>query len=198
MKRVMLFLCQGLEELEAAAFTDVFGWTTTYGLEPVELVTVGLRPKVRCAWNFTIEPQYLLDEIDPDSFDALAIPGGMSRSGFYEDAYDERLLQLIRRFHHSDRWVASVCVGALPMAKAGVLEGRRATTYQFSDKRRTQLKQMGAQLCDQPLVEDSRLITSQNPASAVAVALRLAEVLTSRANLERICEGMGFPVPEPL
>ncbi|WP_242628305.1 hypothetical protein [Klebsiella quasipneumoniae] len=43
MKKVILFLCQGLEEYEASAFTDAIGWTTTYGMEPVELVTVGLR-----------------------------------------------------------------------------------------------------------------------------------------------------------
>ncbi|WP_258231970.1 hypothetical protein [Klebsiella pneumoniae] len=46
MKKVILFLCQGLEEYEASAFTDAIGWTTTYGMEPVELVTVGLRKKV--------------------------------------------------------------------------------------------------------------------------------------------------------
>ncbi|HIB6175352.1 TPA: hypothetical protein ACWW18_005383 [Klebsiella variicola subsp. variicola] len=45
MKKVILFLCQGLEEYEASAFTDAIGWTTTYGMEPVELVTVGLRKK---------------------------------------------------------------------------------------------------------------------------------------------------------
>lgn len=46
MKKVILFLCQGLEEYEASAFTDAIGWTTTYGMEPVELVTVGLRKKL--------------------------------------------------------------------------------------------------------------------------------------------------------
>lgn len=40
MKKVILFLCQGLEEYEASVFTDTIGWTTTYGLEPIELVTV--------------------------------------------------------------------------------------------------------------------------------------------------------------
>lgn len=83
MKKVILFLCQGLEEYEASVFTDTIGWTTTYGLEPIGLVTVGLRQKVKCAWNFTIEPEYQLHEIDDDGFDAIAIPGGMSRAGFY-------------------------------------------------------------------------------------------------------------------
>lgn len=46
MKKVILFLCQGLEEYEASVFTDAIGWTTTYVLDPIELVTVSLRKKL--------------------------------------------------------------------------------------------------------------------------------------------------------
>ncbi|MGI2798523.1 DJ-1/PfpI family protein [Photobacterium damselae] len=192
MKKVILFLCQGLEEYEASVFTDAFGWTTTYGLEPIELVTVGLRPKVKCAWNFTIEPEYQLSEIDINDFDALAIPGGMSRSGFYEDAYDERLLSLIRDFDSKGKTIASVCVGALPIAKSGVLNGRNGTTYHLSKKRQTQMKEMGVNVIQAPIVIDKNIITSRSPSAAMDVAFNVVEMLTSTANLERIKEGMGF------
>ncbi|WP_420745096.1 DJ-1/PfpI family protein [Photobacterium damselae] len=192
MKKVILFLCQGLEEYEASVFTDAFGWTTTYGLEPIELVTVGLRPKVKCAWNFTIEPEYQLSEIDINDFDALAIPGGMSRSGFYEDAYDERLLSLIRDFDSKGKIIASVCVGALPIAKSGVLNGRNGTTYHLSKKRQTQMEEMGVNVIQAPIVIDKNIITSRSPSTAMDVAFNVVEMLTSTANLERIKEGMGF------
>ncbi|MGS4881202.1 DJ-1/PfpI family protein [Photobacterium damselae] len=192
MKKVILFLCQGLEEYEASVFTDAFGWTTTYGLEPIELVTVGLRPKVKCAWNFTIEPEYQLSEIDINDFDALAIPGGMSRSDFYEDAYDERLLSLIRDFDSKGKIIASVCVGALPIAKSGVLYGRNGTTYHLSKKRQTQMEEMGVNVIQAPIVTDKNIITSRSPSTAMDVAFNVVEMLTSTANLERIKEGMGF------
>ncbi|HIF9293803.1 TPA: DJ-1/PfpI family protein [Photobacterium damselae] len=192
MKKVILFLCQGLEEYEASVFTDAFGWTTTYGLEPIELVTVGLRPKVKCAWNFTIEPEYQLSEIDINDFDALAIPGGMSCSGFYEDAYDERLLSLIRDFDSKGKIIASVCVGALPIAKSGVLNGRNGTTYHLSKKRQTQMEGMGVNVIQAPIVIDKNIITSRSPSAAMDVAFNVVEMLTSTANLERIKEGMGF------
>ncbi|HIF9387089.1 TPA: DJ-1/PfpI family protein [Photobacterium damselae] len=192
MKKVILFLCQGLEEYEASVFTDAFGWTTTYGLEPIELVTVGLRPKVKCAWNFTIEPEYQLSEIDINDFDALAIPGGMSRSGFYEDAYDERLLSLIRDFDSKGKIIASVCVGALPIAKSGVLNGRNGTTYHLSKKRQTQMEEMGVNVIQVPIVIDKNIITLRSPSAAMDVAFNVVEMLTSTANLERIKEGMGF------
>lgn len=191
MKKAILFLCQGLEEYEASVFTDI-GWTTTYGLEPIELVTVGLRPKVKCAWNFTIEPEYQLSEIDINDFDALAIPGGMSRSGFYEYAYDERLLSLIRDFDSKGKIIASVCVGALPIAKSSVLNGRNGTTYHLSKKRQTQMEEMGVNVILAPIVIDKNIITSRSPSAAMDVAFNIVEMLTSTANLERIKEGMGF------
>lgn len=195
MKKVILFLCQGLEEYEASVFTDAIGWTTTYGLEPIELVTVGLRKKVKCAWNFTIEPEYQLNEIDENSFDAVAIPGGMSRAGFYEDAFDERLLCLIRKFNAQNKIIASVCVGALPIAKSGVLQERTGTTYNLSSDRQKQLSEMGVNVVQRPIVVDGNIITSQSPATAMDVAFTLIEKLTSKANVERIKVGMGFTRP---
>lgn len=192
MKKVILFLCQGLEEYEASVFTDAIGWTTTYGLEPIGLVTVGLRNKVKCAWNFTIEPEYQLNEIDENSFDAIVIPGGLSRAGFYEDAFDERLLGLIRRFNSQKKIIASVCVGALAIAKSGVLQGRNGTTYHLSSKRQKQLLEMGVNVIQHPIVIDGNIITSQSPATALNVAFTLVEKLTSKANVARIKEGMGF------
>lgn len=197
MKKVILFLCQGLEEYEASVFTDAIGWTTTYGLEPIKLVTVGLRKKVKCAWNFTIEPEYQLNEIDVNSFDAIAIPGGMSRAGFYEDAFDERLLSLIRNFSAQNKIIASVCVGALPIAKSGVLKGRTGTTFHLSSDRQKQLSEMGVNVVQRPIVVDGNIITSQSPATAMNVAFTLIEKLTSIANVERIKVGMGFASPDP-
>jgi len=191
-KQVILFLCQGVEEYEASVFTDALGWTTTYGLEPIKLVTVGLRSKVKCAWNFTIEPEYQLSEIDINDFDALAIPGGMSRAGFYEDAYDERLLSLIRNFDSQGKLIASVCVGALPIAKSGVLNGRNGTTYHLSEERQVQMKEMGVNIIQQPVVIDKNIITSRSPSTAMDVAFTVVEKLTSTANVDRIKEGMGF------
>ena len=190
--KVILFLCNGVEEYEASVFTDAFGWTTTYGLEPILLTTVGFHQRVKCAWNFTIEPECLFDEIDIEEFDALVIPGGMSRAGFYDDSYDPRLLAWIKEFDAKGKVVASVCVGALPITKSGVLSGRNGTTYHLSQKRQQQMQEYGVQVLNQPIVIDGNIITSRSPSTAINVAFLVVEMLTSKANLERIKEGMGF------
>ncbi|MEK6322558.1 MAG: DJ-1/PfpI family protein [Acidobacteriota bacterium] len=126
-------LCEGTEIFEAAAFYDVLGWSGTDGTEPVQVVTVGLRAPVRCAFGLKVIPDACLPEVDIEQFDALAVPGGFESFGFYGDAYSDSVTQLIKRFGELNRPVASICVGALPVAKAGLLIGRQGTTYHLME-----------------------------------------------------------------
>ena len=122
---MLLFLAEGFEAYEASAFTDVFGWSRETGIQSVNLITTGFRPTIKCYWNFIVKPELPFDQIDINNFDALAIPGGAEDAGFFEDAYDERLLNLIQEFDKQDKLIASICVAALPIAKSGVLENRK-------------------------------------------------------------------------
>ncbi|MBP3887306.1 MAG: DJ-1/PfpI family protein [Cellulosilyticum sp.] len=129
-----------------------------------------------------------------DGFDALAIPGGFEEAGFYKDAYSEEFLNLIREFDAAGKLIASVCVGALPIAKSGVLQGRNATTYNLGDGlRQRQLANFGVHvLKDQPIVVDGNIITSYNPSTAFDVAFTLLEMLTTKENCVHIQKLMGF------
>ena len=107
--------------------------------------------------------------------------------------YAEPFLDAIRAFDRAGKPIAAICVGALPLAKSGVLAGRRATTYKLlGGKRRQQLAEMGAEVVDAALVRDGNVITSAGPSTAVGVALPLVETLTSPENAAQIRELMGF------
>jgi protein deglycase len=192
-KRVLLLVPKGAELLETATFYDVLGWASAEGREPIEVVAVGLLPEVRCSFGLRLVPDLLLGEVETGSFDALAVPGGFEEYGFYEEAYSEAVSELVRAFAAEGKPIASVCVGALPVAKSGVLEGRRATTYHLGGgRRRRQLAELGVIVVDEPIVRDANVITSTSPATAVEVALTLVEVLTDRPNADRIRHLMGF------
>lgn len=192
MKNVLLFLAQGFEELEASAFTDVFGWSRIYGNTPVRLITTGLRNEIKCTWNFTVKPELDFSQIDINNFDALAIPGGFEKAGFYEDAFDQRFLNLIREFNKLDKIIASVCVGAIPIGKSGILNGRSATTYDLEGARRPQLASYGAVVADKRIVIDQNIITSTGPSTSLDVAFILLEMLTNPDNVRRVKEYMRF------
>jgi len=192
-KKVLLFLAQGFEAYEASAFTDVFGWSRESGLESVDMVTTALRPTIKCYWNLIVQPEMPFDQINVDDFDALAIPGGAGEAGFYEDAYDERFLDLIREFDKKGKHIAAICVGALPIGKSGVLKNRNATTWDLNDgARRKQLADFGANVLDKQMVIDKNIITSTGPATSIDVAFQLLEMLTDIQNVNEIKRNMRF------
>ncbi|MBN1152160.1 MAG: DJ-1/PfpI family protein [Dehalococcoidia bacterium] len=193
MKRVLLLLADGFEAFEAAAFTDVLGFATSFGNEEIEVVTVGLHPELHCTFGFTIKPELLLEDAEDEEFDAIGVPGGFERAGFYNDAYSDAFADIFRRFAAEGKPIAAVCTGALAVARSGVLRGRRATTYHLLEgKRRRQLADMGAIVIDSALVRDGMIVTSASPATAIDVAFTLLEMLTSVQNATATRHAMGF------
>lgn len=194
-KKVLLFLAQGFEAYEASVFTDVFGWSREAGLEPVDLITTSLRSEMKCYWNLIVKPELPFSEINIDDYDALAIPGGAGEAGFFEDAYDERFLNLIREFNRRGKLIASICVAALPIAKSGVLNQRKATTWDLNNGiRRNQLADFCVKVQDEQLVVDNNIITSTGPATSLDVAFKLLEMLTNIENVIEVKTNMRFIV----
>jgi 4-methyl-5(b-hydroxyethyl)-thiazole monophosphate biosynthesis len=191
MKRVLLLLADGFETFEASAFIDVIGWNLVEGDKTTELFTCGLKKEIKSSFNQRFIVDYMIDEIDIKSFDALAIPGGFEVYGFYNDAYNEKFLDLIRAFKSNNKMIVSICVGALPIGKSGVLKNKNGTVYN-SVIRREALKGFGVNVIHQPIVIDNNVITSWNPSTAIDVAFLLLENLTTKNNADKIRQLMGF------
>jgi len=190
MKNILLLLANGFETYEASVFIDVFGWNLTEGDKSTKLYTCGLTREITSSFGVIVKPDYCINEIDTNKYDALAIPGGFEEYNFYDDAYSLDYLELIRSFHDDDKIIASICVAALPLGKSGILNGKRATTYKGN--RQTQLKEFGAIVLDEPIVIEDKIITSWNPSTAIHVAFKLLELLTTRENALTIKNLMGF------
>jgi len=194
-KKVLLLLANGFESYEASVFTDVIGWNLLEGDCSTKLVTCGMHDKLKSTWNFTVLPELHLSNIDTTEFDALAIPGGFEEAGFYNDAYSEAFLSIIQKFNQAGKIIASICVGALPIGKSGVLYGRKGTTYHLDNGyRKKQLAAFGVDVVNQPIVIDNNVITSSSPATALDVAFNLLELLTSSKNCHKVKYLMGFQV----
>lgn len=191
MKKVLLLLADGFEIYEASVFIDVIGWNLVEGDNTTQLFTCGLRKEIKSSFNQRFVADFLVSDIDISEFDALAVPGGFEVYGFYNDAYDERFLGLIRDFKANHKYIASICVGALPLAKSGILKGKTATTYN-NPVRREALRQFGVEVIDQPIVAGDSMITSWNPSTAVDVAFMLLEHLTTKNNADNVRRLMGF------
>jgi 4-methyl-5(b-hydroxyethyl)-thiazole monophosphate biosynthesis len=191
MKKILLLLADGFEFFEASVFIDVMGWNLAEGDGTTHLFTCGLRKEINSSFNQRLVVDCVLDEIDISDFDALAVPGGFEIYGFYNDAYNERFLAAIRAFSNAGKMIASICVGALPVAKSGILAGKNGTTYN-SKVRREALQSFGVNVLHQPVVVDENIITSWNPSTAMEVAFLLLEHLTNSENTSDVRRLMGF------
>ena len=191
--KVLLFLPKGFEHMETGVFIDVMGWARTrFGCE-VDVETGGFSREVRSTFDVPIVVDRLIDEIDADDYDAMTLPGGFWDFGFFEEAYDEKFLELIRSFDAKGKIIASVCVAALALGKSGILKGRKATTYHLGGgKRQTELRAYGADVVNESVVVDRNVITSYCPETAVRVAFELLERLTSPEKTAEVKAAMGY------
>ena len=193
MKKVLLLLANGFEIYEASVFIDVIGWNLVDGDHSKQLFTCGLTKEVKSTFDQKMIVDLTSDQINVDDFEALAIPGGFEEYGFYQDAYDERFLGLIRKFHEKGKIIASICVAALPVGKSGVLKGKQGITYNKKNGiRQKTLRGFGVLVKNEPVVMDDRIITSWNPSTAIDVAFLLLELLTTKEKADHIKEIMGF------
>lgn len=192
--KVLLFCCKGFEMMEFAPFYDTCGWAKSeYGFD-IDIDTCGFKEKVSSAfWKTEICVDKLISEIDVMEYDALAVPGGDHIYGYFEEAYDERFLDLIRKFNEQEKIIASICVAALPIGKSGVLENRNATTYHLCNAyRQKELAELGVNVVNEPIVVDRNIITSYCPQTANDVAFLLLESILGEEKTNTVKNGMGW------
>ena len=101
-------------------------------------------------------------EVNPDTFDALLIPGGYSPDKLR--AHDEAV-QFTRKFMESGKPVFSICHAPQLLITADVLKGRKITGWKSVVQ---DIKNAGADFIDQEVVEDGNLISSRQPADLPA------------------------------
>jgi len=191
--QILLFVAKGFETMEFSVFVDVMGWAKNDYNYDISIVTCGFQKRVLSTFNVPVLVDKKIDEINVDEYDALAIPGGFEEFDFYEEAYDERFLNLIREFNSKGKIIATICVAALPVAKSGVLKNRKATTYHLKDAyRQKQLKEFEVNVVNEPIVVDENIITSYCPQTAPEVAFKLLEMLTSTEQMKVVKAAMGF------
>ena len=191
--KILLFCLKGFETMEFSPFIDTAGWARNDYQYDLEVKTCGFTKTVTSTFNVQVVMDYVFHEINPDDYDALAIPGGFEEYGFYQEAYDERFSDLIRKFNESGKPIASICAGALPVGKSGVLRGRKATTYHLRDGyRQKELAEMGVDVINKPVVIDKNIITSWCPQTAVSVAFELMKMMLGTEKTKVIMNAMGY------
>lgn len=181
---VGILIFDGVEVLDFAGPFEVFSRTRlTPGVEsrrsdqsaPFQVFTVArTRNPIVATGGLTVVPHHGF--ADHPRIDLLVVPGGFGTRPLLQD---EEVLDWIRRTSAAARQVTSVCTGALLLAKAGLLEGRRATTHWASLDLLDSLN-AGVTVERRSRVVDDGVITSAGVASGIDMSFYIVETLFGR------------------
>ncbi|MDR2395462.1 MAG: DJ-1/PfpI family protein [Endomicrobium sp.] len=108
-------------------------------------------------FGFKANSSLLLEDINPNNFDAIVYIGGAGSSIFFDN---EKALNLAREFFKLNKTVASICIAGVILANSGVLKDKKATV--FVDGKDT-LIEKGAIYTATPLEIYGKIITANGP-----------------------------------
>ena len=119
-----------------------------------------------------ITPDLTIDEVSLNDYDALLLPGGVGNPD--QLRMNKRAVSLIRDFAKAGKPIAAICHGPWLLVEADLLRGRRATAWQSI---RTDLRNAGATVVDEPAVTDGNIITSRKPEDVPAFTEALIKAI---------------------
>lgn len=192
--RIDIPVFDGMDELDAVGPLEVLRSAAALGAPfDVQLVTVEPRASVTCAHGLTLTPD---GTCRPDA-DLIVFPGGgwnaRSAKGIRAEV-DGRWTPTIDAAVARGAVLASVCTGAMILASAGRVTGRRATTHHgaWSD-----LEAAGATLIKERVVDDGDLITAGGVTSGIDLGLWLVERFAGQEVATRIAANLEYQAAQP-
>lgn len=170
-KKIATVITDMFEDVEytdpAKAFKDAGHEVITIGDEKGKEVT-GKNNET------TVTVDFGVDDVKPDEFDALFIPGGFSPDMLRAD---ERFVKFAKQFMDDKKPVFSICHGAQLLINARSLDGRRATGFKSI---RVDMENAGAEVLDQEVVVcGNQLVTSRGPDDIPAFNREALNVLSA-------------------
>lgn len=118
-----------------------------------------------------VKPEVLLKDLQVADYDAIVFVGGVGASDYFNDPTAHTVA---RQAAGSGKVLGAICIAPSILARAGLLQGKRATAW---DSQKDDLTANGARWSDEAVVRDGKVITGNGPKAARQFAERLAQAL---------------------
>ena len=178
MKRVIVILAPGFEEVEAFAPVDILRRAG------VDVVTAGTVDGVIVGRNGikVLADESLDKEVDSD-FDMVILPRGLV--GTENLKSDGRVKRIVEHHDEHGKYIAAICAAPTVLAEIGVTEGKQLTSHpsvkgEFHHEKYSEAR----------VVVDGNLITSRAPGTAMEFAFKLVEILCGKEKVEEVNAGV--------
>lgn len=181
MKKTAILFAEGYEEVEALTVVDLLRRAKI----GCDIVAVKEVDEVTGSHGISVRADRRFSQLTPEEYDGLILPGGLR--GVNNLAADERVLALLRDFAAAGKLTAAICAGPTVLAKAGLLEGRKACCYPGMEDQLT-----GAVASTESVVEDGSIITSRGLGTAIPFALALVAYFSGEAQAQALAKSIVF------
>ena len=182
-KTVGIVLYEGFEVLDVYGPIEMWGYVKEFNV-----VTVAREAgPVRSTQGVETVAQYGFDDCPP--LQILMVPGGL---GTLIALDDNDLLDFLRARHSESEITTSVCSGSVLLARAGILDGHKATSNKlFFDRAVTQSGKVDW-IREARWVDDGKVITSSGVSAGMDMALHLVRRLYGEARARQIALGAEY------
>ena len=179
MKKAIVFLANGFEEMEALGTVDIL----RRGGIVVQTVSITADPIVTGAHQVPVTADTTIDKAVLNDADALILPGGMPGASNLNnsEAVKEALLQQYRE----GRIVAASCAAPMVLGRLGLLKGRNATCYPGFEP-----QLIGANATGEAVEVSDNVITGKGPGLVMNFALALVASIKNDAVAEEVAAGL--------
>lgn len=120
------------------------------------------RGKITGKHGYSVDVDLAFEEVDPEEFDALVLPGGKASEIV---RLNEKAVEITRKMFEAGKPVASICHGPQILISAGVLRGRKGTS---TITIRDDVINAGAEWVNEEVVVDGNWVSSRHPGDLYA------------------------------
>ena len=181
MKKTAILFANGYEEVEALTVVDLLR-RAKIGCEILSVADSG---HVTGSHGISIGADRNFSGTDFSQYDGVILPGGMP--GTTNLAADERVLALLRSFAAAGKLTAAICAAPTVLAKAGLLEGKKAVCYPGMEEQLT-----GAKVSFDPVAVDGTVITGRGLGAAIPFALSIVQYFEGRERAEALASSVVY------
>ncbi|KAL0585797.1 hypothetical protein ABG067_004520 [Albugo candida] len=176
-------VADGTEEIEAITLADVL----TRGNVKVTIASVGKNEEniVHMSRGVKVQADLAIEACVDLQFDLIVLPGGLPGANHLRDC--SLLTKLLKQQKHEGKWYGAICASPAVVFSVHDLLPIKATGYPGFEK------EFGkCELVNQRVVVSENCITSQGPATAMEMGVKLVELLCGEEKAAEVAKGLLF------
>ena len=181
MKKFLVFLAEGFEEIEALTPVD---YLRRAGIE-VDTVSITDIREVVGSHNIPVLADKTISEINEEDYLGLYIPGGIPGAINLRD--NERVIKIVQEFNYKEKIVSAICAGPIVLGRANIISSKKVTSFPTFEDR---IENLGTYVNEEIVVEDGNIITGRGAAIAIYESFKLIEKIKGKEAVDQLKEGI--------